>query len=354
MIQSQSAYCWALAFAANFLLHISLVSQQGVSIPNVAATTPGVGVPITISLTASRAQLTAGSTVGITAIITNTARDSTIYLTQSSITLMQSPELEGPSESIRAWYAYFPTEAQTDVQGKPIHPDSIVLALAPGTSAHVSWWPTRPGVPPEGPISEGRILNETIDQVLNELRFLFFSPGDYQLSVQTKYWTNASRPPQRYYISTQSLAVRVMAPQFVILLGAALGGLIAYSLFPGRRTQQIVEVDKEVGSHRVQRVKRESARLSGSVGLALGAMLWSAIATILLSRLSDTQFVVRVSVNDFWGAIAIGFVAQYAGSKWLEKLLTPSTSAPANLKPEPSDSAPESRLQAPGPVPDMS
>jgi hypothetical protein len=59
-------------------------------------------------------------------------------------------------------------------------------------------------------------------------------------------------------------------------------------------------------------------------------MLLSAIVTILLSRLSDTQFLIKVSVADFWGAIVTGLVAQYLGSKWLERLLALPTDTPAH------------------------
>jgi hypothetical protein len=43
--------------------------------------------------------------------------------------------------------------------------------------------------------------------------------------------------------------------------------------------------------------------------------------TILLSRISETQFLIKVTVNDFWGAVAIGFVANYMGAKALNKLI---------------------------------
>ena len=44
--------------------------------------------------------------------------------------------------------------------------------------------------------------------------------------------------------------------------------------------------------------------------------------TVLLARLSETQFLIRVSINDFWGAIAIGFVADLLGIKILQKILS--------------------------------
>jgi hypothetical protein len=55
-----------------------------------------------------------------------------------------------------------------------------------------------------------------------------------------------------------------------------------------------------------------------------GACLLSAIVTILLARISETQFLVKVTVNDIWGAITIGFFANYAGSKVLERFFPQS------------------------------
>ncbi len=62
-----------------------------------------------------------------------------------------------------------------------------------------------------------------------------------------------------------------------------------------------------------------------------GAILLSAIVTILLSRISETQLLIKVSIADFWGAIAIGFVANYLGARGLEKLLPQSGSSSAQV-----------------------
>ena len=50
-------------------------------------------------------------------------------------------------------------------------------------------------------------------------------------------------------------------------------------------------------------------------------MLLSAIVTILLSRVSESQFLIRISITDFWGAIAIGFISNYLGYEILKKLI---------------------------------
>ena len=53
----------------------------------------------------------------------------------------------------------------------------------------------------------------------------------------------------------------------------------------------------------------------------LGAMLLAAIVTILLARLANSQFVIQVTIRDFWGAVAIGFIANYIGRKMLDRMV---------------------------------
>ena len=63
-----------------------------------------------------------------------------------------------------------------------------------------------------------------------------------------------------------------------------------------------------------------------------GAVLLSTMITILLSRISETQFLIKVTITDVWGAIAIGFIANYGGAKALDKILTgysPTDATPA-------------------------
>ena len=68
------------------------------------------------------------------------------------------------------------------------------------------------------------------------MEFVFFSPGDYEATVTLSY--HAGDPPDSFRTITQSTVVHV-APQSVILLGAAVGGLLGYIIsllfFPRNR-----------------------------------------------------------------------------------------------------------------------
>jgi len=53
---------------------------------------------------------------------------------------------------------------------------------------------------------------------------------------------------------------------------------------------------------------------------AITSMLMSTVVTILIARVADTQFPIRITVSDVWGSIAIGFIANYLGIELLNKI----------------------------------
>ena len=52
----------------------------------------------------------------------------------------------------------------------------------------------------------------------------------------------------------------------------------------------------------------------------LGVAILSSAFTIVSSRLSDSQFPIKVSVLDGWGAITIGFLSYFVGNKFIDSL----------------------------------
>ena len=135
--------------------------------------------------------------------------------------------------------------------------------------------------------------------------------------VQAKVGVN--EPPQldrhRYYTVSETAIVKMAAPQTVIMLGAMLGGLVSVFLFPQSRPKSVILAYRQGGF---------APALESTFGLlysVAGACLLSAIVTVMLARLSESQFLVKISVNDFWGAVVVGFIAQYAGVSILDKLV---------------------------------
>ncbi len=127
--------------------------------------------------------------------------------------------------------------------------------------------------------------------------------------------TNLSKK-NAIYLTEKDLTL-TPAPQTVILFGAAVGGLFAYFIHPQAR-RRLIDSAPSRGRTFLHEATR---RILQEIGGAFAALLLSTIVTILLSRISETQFFIRVTVSDLWGAITIGFVANYAGSTILSKIL---------------------------------
>jgi hypothetical protein len=97
-------------------------------------------------------------------------------------------------------------------------------------------------------------------------------------------------------------------------VGAVLGGLI-FTVLSMVRGEENAMNGASAG-------RSDTAKTLGKVVLILvGSSLLSVIVTILLSRVEQTQFFIKVSVSDFWGAIAVGFLANYGGWAILDKMV---------------------------------
>jgi fluoride ion exporter CrcB/FEX len=67
------------------------------------------------------------------------------------------------------------------------------------------------------------------------------------------------------------------------------------------------------------------------IGGVLGAILLSIIVTILLTRLSESQFIIKINIVDFWGSLVVGFAANYGGAKVLDKIFPDLASSNENI-----------------------
>jgi hypothetical protein len=166
-------------------------------------------------------------------------------------------------------------------------------------------------------------------------RRLNFIPGNYAFILTGSYLLPKSVPTlpagsvtlpinssrsapeseEHYFTETASLPVAIDQTQ--IILYAGLGGLLAFLVMTFRQAAQT--------SNR--------ASVQGffvSLPKAAAAILVSVTVTVIASRLSTTSFPVKVSVEDFWGALTVGFVSYFIGGKFIDKLsdtLAPVTPA---------------------------
>jgi hypothetical protein len=258
-----------------------------------AATPTDVSIPISIELKSTGAQVVAGEGLEVIAAIKNESK-SNVYLGEWDMRLILPLPLEGLAGGVNGRPAFFPTEPhQIEDADNPDKYFRNNILLKPGDTYNAFWT--------EAPSGKSKI-EYVYAQITTQLQYLLFVPAKYDFVVITRYRTDS--PTSAYRTLSTTVTLPVSAPLFVILVGAALGGIIGYVIFPKQRQQDSRNVP-----------------FFGPLVRVMGAALLSVIVTILISRISETQFPIKVTVNDFWGSIAIGFVAYYSGIKLLEKIL---------------------------------
>jgi hypothetical protein len=283
---------------------------------------------------ASRTQDLLGLRFGIYADLENTSRIP-LFLHPRYLTLTSPPELTYHDQSL-VRYAYCPGPPADEYLASP---EEKLVRLDPGDKITCFWDIIRKQL--GAPKTHRSAWSMWMDHAWFDLSF---PPGQYTFIIVVNYWAdpaqipllspssfraertgpNEPRPnrdelepdptdPSRKILTaaeireisigehkteTSNVMVTVAAAEWVVLSGAMLGGAFAFALIPSSRLYP----------------------RSTWKGL-FSAMMLSAIATILLSRLSETQFVIRVTVNDFWGAVAVGFVVGSTGRAVLERFL---------------------------------
>jgi len=279
---------------------------------------------IQINIEGTRPELTVGTGLGISAEITNSSKKNAIYLSEKDLTLTPAPELISATGELVNWWAYFPDMERKNYYKADWMEEGRYYATAevkPGEKITAFWWTAaRTAAAPTRRLHSavGQAIGELWATVLSELKFIFFAPGDYKVTVSTTYWVHPEQPgSQNYHHAVQSKMFHASAPQTVILFGAAVGGLFAYFIHPQAR-RRLIDSTPSRGRTFLYEATR---RILQEIGGAFAALLLSTIVTILLSRISETQFFIRVTVSDLWGAITIGFVANYAGSTILARIL---------------------------------
>jgi hypothetical protein len=283
--------------------------------------TSGKSGGLAITIEGPRAQFTAGTAFGVKAILTNTSK-SIIYLNERFLVLKVPAQVEGPASTVEGhWWAYMPI---ADHGENDVFAHKASVALLPNSSVDAEWLVDPRYLNPKGQqIQTGAFypslsdaIKMTYTQFSTELHFLLFSPGKYKLTVSANYWDklpiNLENIPKSVI---ESLDVDVAAPQSVILFGAALGGLIAFVLLPQSRPTLIMP------TWQVHNYVRWSWVILKTISGAVTAMLMSAMVTILLARVAESQFLIRITVSDVWGAMAIGFIANYLGVEILNRII---------------------------------
>jgi hypothetical protein len=214
-----------------------------------------------------------------------------VYLRQRDVLFLFALETAGQLCSTDGWFPNVTREGR----------EKDVLCLKPGETSRVFTAPSEY-------CGSGRWYQE--------FRFINFVPGTYPITASVKYWEQENFSGDDYHTAVGTTTVEYAAPHEIILMGAILGGII-FTFFSLLRAEQGALNGALTGRSNIAKTFGKIENL-----LALGgSVLLSVIITILLSRIEQAQSFIRVNVSDFWGGIAVGFLANYGGWALLDKIV---------------------------------
>jgi len=263
---------------------------------------------IQVTISPSTPHIIRGAVYSIDAQIKNVS-SGVVAIDLKSITLAVQPEVAPAMEGCAWFYGGFYSSSISDKEAPAfvLQPkEHITVFFNIGNSAGSS------------------DANCTLGRLGNIRRSLDFVPGPYTFELMGRFLLpksgSSSSPsdptawsPERIF--SQSAALDVGIDQANILAFAALGGLFAFLVMAFRDQGDLANLAVEqIGTRTWFR------KLAVLMKNAIGAAILSAAVTIVASRLSNTEFPIKVSVNDFWGALTIGFVSYFVGGKFIDKL----------------------------------
>ena len=272
-----------------------------------------------ITIDPSRSPIAMDTEAGVSAEIKNvSAVPVKMYETETVFTAMPETRIYGETQKLNPGCATFPTQGN----GGPRPTRGYDMVIQPGDSYRVFWVMTTNGCTGKRE-DKLRFWTQPLTWLEEKWQRVMFAPGTYKVYLNVVFYPQDQQP---YHTATEGHDVLVSASQQMVLLGAFLGGLLAYlvKLYYGVETQLSVNMPDSPYKTIIQNTEW---LVAGTFGAAM---------VILASRLSDT-FPVKVNANDFWGSMTLGFVFQWIGVKLLEKLpgMGPASTPAANNPPAP-------------------
>ncbi|WP_248885331.1 hypothetical protein [Acidithiobacillus acidisediminis] len=264
-----------------------------------------IGAPdIDIALYPSREIPVAGELWSVSGHLSNRSTKP-IWIVDQACTLSLAPEIYGQNSRTGSIGAFFPT-----IQSRPF---SEIVRIDPGATYSVVW-KIDPHSSKDG--GSGADLG-VVTRVYRTIRsYLFFSPGKFKVNANVHIWPFKPAIGNRgnvtnygsSFVKTISTDIQMDASPWVLILGAAIGGILCFIL-------QMLFGDVHLGPDVFVVMK------AIAVGL-MSAILLSGVMTVLLSRLATTDFLLVVKVKDVWGAVATGFIVQWFGFPMLQTIIT--------------------------------
>ena len=333
------AVCFLLLFSSPLGSQTSTAPAQKTPKPQVhapAASVPGSDAAKTeaapeifkVSINSSRASVTRDGSYGVYADLENLSQLPVTIRSQETMLVVQ-PEVAYPAACVGVERGIFPAQP---FSGDPAK--SAEMTIQPKEHYKVFWnltntlgnAPQNPTASPERAAQQGarKILGSSGEN----RESLGFVPGDYAFTVEGIVYAPNAKGENIAHTYTETTTLHAGLSQVETALAAFFGALLAYfvvALQPGRDFDQWkVRSEATAASASPSSFQRTRAALRGAAIVlrnALAAGLLGAALTIVASRVSDTQFPVKVSVSDFWGALTIGFISYFIGGRILATII---------------------------------
>ena len=275
-----------------------------------------------ININASTTNIIEGSLYGVDAELINVS-NLPIDVDLQQVRLTVQPELApGGWSCTYSYYAYYANNIS-----KP--------RLQPGDHFTV-FFDTGAKLDAQSPKDSPVCKSTWLDRLRRPLDFV---PGKYAFVINVPFSpilqvpgnSAPADPPVHYYTETANLPVTIDQAEMVIYAG--LGGVLAFLVMTFRVGNTLVGYATKVQASSQQPPRKVWIIVRGMGG----AILLSATVAVIAGRLSNTEFPVKVSINDFWGALTVGFVSYFFGGKFIDKLSDLAGKPGAPQKPSAAD-----------------
>jgi hypothetical protein len=320
---TRSALLITLIFSTNIFLAQSPQQPPGASPPDGINLTQNI---LKVTISSSRSDVSRNETYGVYADLENVSSRA-IEIRPNETVLVVLPEVGQALGCIMETSGLFPTE----ISSSGNTPGGGVI-IQPNEHYKVFW-----NLDQSAPSMLGKCPKED-NRWAAVTRGLGFVPGDYVFTVEGKIYpisTPGGKNPGQYHTYTESKALHVSLSQLYVMFAAAIGAFFAFLVVRLRDNPHPKPFSFTGGWQSLLAVGRWLRQ-------AFSAALLGATITILASRLATTQFPIRVSVDDVWGAIAIGFVSYFIGNQFIDRVanLTHPASQPSTAMQQQVTSSP--------------
>lgn len=346
------------------------------------AFTPEQRPNIELTLKSSAEQPIAGELWTIFATITNHSTFP-VWIVDRATTLSYVPELAGRSNKAGSMGAFFPTvRSHSEDEIIRIEPNSSYIVTFKLDPMRMTESSKKDDEKPNKTFWQA-LLGENIANSITQ--FAFFAPGIYEISSVVHIWVKPpeiEKGKVKNFGDTMTISSSITksidSSPWVLIFGASIGGILCFLLRKSYENGAVQPSTVQTQAEVVENVPTVQAEpnpimqklvaypiltfliLRSIAGMKwlfytipveivikkffwetlivriswkllflqfllkgiLPAVLLTGVGTILLSRLSTTNFLLAVKITDIWGAIVVGFMLQWGGYTLLNRIMT--------------------------------